>query len=187
MDKTQVPSMMQHLFKNIVFSLTVLLAAPLLIAEDTTDERLANQYFRDGQYEQAVALYEELFKENPTPVIYNNYLESLFALEEFRKARQVVEGQIDANPDDIRYKVDLGWAYDRADQSRRARRQLDGLIDELEADPDAVVALAMAFETRAYLDRAMELMRRVAGCWATSIRCICVSQSSMRRKVNTRP
>ena len=151
--------MMQHFSRNIVFFLTVLLVAPLLFAEDTTDERLANQYFRDGQYEQAVALYEELFAENPTPVIYNNYLESLFALEEFRTARQVVEAQIDANPDDIRYQVDLGWAYDRADQSRRARRQLDGLIDDLEADPDAVTGLAAAFETRGYLDRAMDTFR----------------------------
>ncbi len=73
MDKTQVPSMMQHLFKNIVFFLALLLAAPLLFAEDATDERLANQYFRDGQYEQAVALYEELFAESPTPV----YLQQL--------------------------------------------------------------------------------------------------------------
>ncbi len=158
--------MIQHLFRNIIFVCVLLIASPLLFAEDTTDERLANQYFRDGQYEQAVALYEELFEESPTPVMYNNYLESLFALEEFRTARQVVEGQIDQYPDDIRYQVDLGWVHDRADQSRRARRQLEGLIDDLAADPDAVIGLAMAFETRGYLGRAMETFqegRRLLG------------------------
>ncbi len=151
--------MMQYLFRNIAVLYLLLIATPLLFAEDATDERLANQYFRDGQYEQAVALYEELFEENPTPVIYNNYLESLFALGKFRTARQVVEAQIEAHPDDIRYQVDLGWSYDRADQSRRARRQLNGLIDDLEADPDAVIGLAMAFETRGYLDRAMDTFK----------------------------
>ncbi len=158
--------MIQHLFRNIVVFCAFLIVSLLLFAEDTTDERLANQYFRDGQYEQAVALYEELFAESPTPVIYNNYLESLFVLEEFRTARQVVEGQIDQYPDDIRYQVDLGWVYDHADQSRRSRRQLEGLIDDLSADPDAVLLLAMAFETRGYLGRAMETFqegRRLLG------------------------
>lgn len=158
--------MMQYLFRNMAVFCALLIAASLLFAEDATDERLANQYFRDGQYEQALTLYEELFEENPTPVIYNNYLESLFALDEFRTARRVVEAQIEAHPDDIRYQVDLGWAYDRADQSRRARRQLDGLIDDLKADPDAVILLAMAFEARGYLGRAMDTFqegRRILG------------------------
>ncbi len=147
---------MTTLFRNIIPALCLILTSNMLFASDATNERLANQYFRDGQYEQAVALYEELFEENPTPVIYNNFLESLFALDEFRRAQRIVEGQIDTHPDDIRYQVDLGWVHHRAGNSRRARRQMDGLIENVAADPDAIIDLAMAFETRDFIDRALE-------------------------------
>jgi len=147
---------MNMLSRKTLFVIFTLAPVALMFAREATDERLANQYFRNGQYEQAVVLYEELFAENPTPVIYNNYLESLFALEEYRDARRLVEGQIDQHPDDIRYQVDLGWVHHRAENNRRARRHMDELIENLSADPDEVTDLAMAFENRGFLDRAME-------------------------------
>jgi len=143
-------------FQNTVSLFCLILASNLLLASGSTDERLANQYFRDGQYEQAVVLYESVFEENPTPVVYNNYLESLFALEEFRRAQRLVEGQIDKHPGEVRYQVDLAWVHHRADNTRRARRLMEGLIENLPADRDAVVDLAMAFETRGFTDRALE-------------------------------
>ena len=53
-------------------------------ASDNTDEQIAAQYFREGQYEKAVVLYEELFEKNPNPFNYSQYLECLFALGEIR-------------------------------------------------------------------------------------------------------
>ncbi len=145
----------------LLLVVTLLLTAPVFAGtEETTDERLAAQYFREGQFEQALALYEQLFAEGPTPVIYNNYLESLFALEEYRRAERLVRGQIDSHPGDIRFEVDLGWVYHRAGNSRRARRQMDGLIDDLGASHQEVIDLAMALETRGFLDRSLEAYMR---------------------------
>ncbi len=145
----------------LLLVVTLLLTAPVFAGtEETTDERLAAQYFREGQFEQALALYEQLFAEGPTPVIYNNYLESLFALEEYRRAERLVRGQIDSHPGDIRFEVDLGWVYHRAGNSRMARRQMDGLIDDLGASHQEVIDLAMALETRGFLDRSLEAYMR---------------------------
>ncbi len=153
--------MINKIFLTVLLTATFLLSVPAhAVAEETTDERLAAQYFREGQFEQALALYEELFAEDPTPVIYNNYLESLFALEEYRRAERLVRGQIDNHPGDIRYEVDLGWVHHRAGNSRRARRQIEGLINDLGARHQDVIDLAMAFETRGFLDRALETYMR---------------------------
>jgi len=131
-----------------------------LDASDTTDERLAAQYFRGGDYERAVAIYEQLYEENPTPLIYNNYLISLLELEEYRSARRLTQAQQEANPDDIRYAVDHGWVRQREGNDRRARRHFDGLIDDLQARYPDVVDLATAFEAREYTDRALETFKR---------------------------
>ncbi len=126
------------------------------IVSDHTDELLAGQYFREGDYEKALALYEELFSERPTPVIYNNYLICLLELEDFRKAERLVRTQIRQYPDQIRYAVDLGWVMERSGSDRQSRRQLDGLINDLSADLPLILNLAEAFDNRGYTERMLE-------------------------------
>ncbi len=127
-----------------------------LSASDRTDEQLADQYFRNGQYDRAVLLYEELFESRPTQVIYNNYLISLIELEEFRRAERLVRGQIRQHPGQVRYEVDMGWVQERAGNNRQARRQFSGLINRLTDDPVEVTDLAIAFEQRGMFDRAID-------------------------------
>lgn len=137
----------------------LLMALPAMAMNDT-DQQLAAQYVREGSYEKAVALYEEIYEKDNSPVIYNHYLESLIALEEYRDARRLVEDQIDNYPGIIRYKVDLGWVHHVAGNSRRERRQMEGLIDEIEPVPADVVDLAGAFEARGFMDRALETYKK---------------------------
>ena len=143
--------------KTISFLILLLICLPVAKANpDNTNERLAAQYLREGQYEQALSLYQELFAENPTPVIYNNYLETLFALEQFRQAERVVNARIEAHPERVAYRVDLAWVHHRADNQRRARRMMDDLIATLPAAYQEVVDLAVAFDRRGFTDRALE-------------------------------
>lgn len=144
----------------LAWVIPVLQLNPLMAQANSTDELLAAQYFREGDFEKALALYEVLFLDRPSPVIYNNYLESLFALEEFRRAERVVRTQFDNHPDDIRYEVDMGWVHHRAGNARRERRQFDGLINGLGANYNRVVDLAAAFESRGFFDRALETLYR---------------------------
>ncbi len=129
-----------------------------LSAAGETEEQLAAQYLREGAYDKAVVLYESLFSDRPTPIIYNNYLECLFALEEYRQAIDVVNRQMEHHPEEIRYAVDLGWVQQRAGNTRRARRQLDGLIDGLTPNYRHIINLAAAFEMRGYLNRSLETL-----------------------------
>lgn len=141
----------------LIFSL--LLAMPLA-AQDSTDELLAAQYFRDGDFEKAAAIYETLIDKNPTQVVYQNYLECLFVLGDFRKAERTVRNRMRDNPGQIGYDVDLGWVFDRAGNERNARRQFDGLLRDLQANPRQINALAEAFEARGYVDLAIETFLR---------------------------
>jgi tetratricopeptide (TPR) repeat protein len=149
-------------FKIPAFLLTCLLLMTGIAHAyaDSTDEQLAAQYFRDGEYEKALALYEEIFNEDSSPVIYNNYLETLLILEEYRKAERLVNEQIDRFPNDIRFQVDIGLIYSRSGNERRERRHMEGLIQGLEADHREVIDLALAFEGRGFIDRALEALLR---------------------------
>lgn len=148
-------------FKAVLVLLSLFFAIPLLYAdEDTSDERLAAQYFHNGQYERAVVLYEELFEEQPTEVIYNNYITCLLELEEYRQAERVVKSQIDNNPGQIRYEVDLGYVMKRAGNTRRAKRHFENLVDNLPGRPQGIINLADAFMERGMSDLALETFKK---------------------------
>ncbi len=137
--------------------LALMLAQPAQQQEPpSSDEQLAAQLMSEGKYEKAVVLYEELFENNQGPVIYNNYLKCLLELEEYRDAVKVVKMQMDENPGNVRFEVDLGYVYHRSDNSRRAKRQLEGLIKDLSSHPVSVTDLANAFLFRDFTDYALQ-------------------------------
>lgn len=141
----------------IFFLILLPLLAPAQRQYDSSaDERLANQYMREGEYEKAVALFEELFNDNPSPVIYNNYLNSLLELEEFRDAVKLVEQQIKTNPGNARYQVDLGYVYDKSGDNRKMRRHFDQLLKNIHPHSPSINDLANAFIFRNYFDHAFE-------------------------------
>ncbi|MDX9943045.1 MAG: tetratricopeptide repeat protein [Bacteroidales bacterium] len=147
------------------FPLAFLLISFLLMAlpspaQEQTDALLAAQYFREGDYEKAAALYEGLMEEDPDPVAYTNYLESLFYLEDYRKAERLVRRRMREQPDAVGFEVDLGWVFDRAGNARRMQRQFDDVMNGMQADPRRVVAQAEAFESRGYPDLAIETYLR---------------------------
>lgn len=122
-----------------------------------TDELLASQYLRNGEYEKAVVLYEELFKKNPdSPIFYNSLLECYIEMDELKSARDIVKSQIKRYPKHLRFEVDLGWIMEMEGDKRKARRHFNSLISDLTSNPNHIKSLADAFEVRDYLDHALE-------------------------------
>ncbi|MFO7978860.1 MAG: tetratricopeptide repeat protein [Bacteroidales bacterium] len=144
----------------IIFLLFTGCAGWHAVAQESSDEMLAAQYFRQGQYDKAVALYKDLFEKKNAPVIYNNYLESLLALNEFKEAEKVVRRLMDDYPDQVRYDVDMGWVWHRSGNQRRSRRLFDDLIAGMQPRTQQVLDLADAFQGRGLNDYALETYLR---------------------------
>ena len=150
---------MKRLILVLPFLLAFLVAFPLA-AQDSTDELLAAQYFLSGDFEKAAAIYETIIDKSPTQVVYNNYLECLFALGDYRKAERTVRNRMREQPANVAFEVDLAWVFDRSGNQRNARRQFDGLFSSLQANQRQIIALAEAFEARGYFDFAIETYLR---------------------------
>jgi tetratricopeptide (TPR) repeat protein len=123
----------------------------------SSEEQLAGQLLRDGDYEKAAVLYEELFEKRPTALIYNNFLRSLFELKDFRKAERIIKNQIKDHPGRARFEVDLGYLYFLENDERKFRRYMEGLIKEMSPDPSSIHELANAFLFREFDDYALQI------------------------------
>ncbi len=127
------------------------------------DAQLAQQYFRNGDYEKAVLLYEQLSEENEQNEAYfDRYIECLIALEEFNQAERLVRRRIRRNDDNVKLYVTYGKIFERQVMEEEARKQYQKAIDNLPKDRFAVIKLANAFTALAKYDLAIETYEKGA-------------------------
>jgi hypothetical protein len=71
--------------KQICSFLLVLFSVGIVNAQ-STDEKLAAQFYENAEYDKAVELYKKIYKRNKTVYVYENYLNCLIALEDEKEA-----------------------------------------------------------------------------------------------------
>jgi len=142
-------------FQHIILLYFFLLSS-VAFAQENTDEKLAAQYYQNGEFDKAVVLYEKLFNKKPDPFYYSYYLDCLLELKDFKNAEKVTKKLIKINSSSLKYIVDLGYVYTRADETAKANKQFELAIKELKNDPQQVIDLSNAFLLRGQTDYAIE-------------------------------
>ncbi len=126
------------------------------------DPRLANQYYDNGEYEKAAALYEKLYQQNAGDLYFNRYVECLMSLRQFGECEKVLLKEIKKEPKKGSLYVTYGNLYERMNQPEQAEEQYRKAIDKLPPDHNAVVQLASSFTNQAKYDLAIEVYEKGA-------------------------
>lgn len=132
----------------------------IAVAQQSQDEKLAIQYYQNGEYEKAVELFDKLYDKKPDTYIYYYYYQTLIVLEEYKKVEKVVKKQQRSQPNVQRFKVDLGYVYEREGATTKAVKVYEDAIKELPAQKNVVQELYNAFLTRALRDYAIKTLQK---------------------------
>ncbi|MEM1216730.1 MAG: tetratricopeptide repeat protein, partial [Bacteroidota bacterium] len=123
--------------------IVLLLATRGLSAQDS---RLAQQYFQNGEYEKAAAMYDDLYQKNGNnDFFFDRYFQCLLALEQYSEAEQVLQKQIRKNNGNVKLYVSFGTLLERVNRYDEAEEQYQLAIDRLPTDQYSVTRLANAF------------------------------------------
>lgn len=134
--------------KKILSLLFVLLSVSAW-AQKNTSEELAAQYFSNGEYDKASALYEILLDKDPkSPYYYDNLLTCYFKLTDFKKAEKMVKRQSKIFKGNFYYKVDLGYVYQKSGKQKDADDEYEDCIKDLKPDQVQLSSLTNAFIRR---------------------------------------
>lgn len=126
-------------FKILLF---VLLPA-FAMAQPT---KLAQQYYRTGEYEKAATLYQKLYKEQPYSDFYfSRYFDCLVLLENFDDAEKVLKQRIKKKPTNPELYVNYGNLYERQFQEDKANEQYLKAVEQLPAERYQIIRLANSF------------------------------------------
>ena len=125
--------------------------------------RLAQQYFRDGEYEKASVLYEGLFKNsNYNTFYFQRYIECLLALEQYDDCEKEIKKQLKRTPKNSSLYVTYGKVFERQFQDDKANEQYQKAIETLEKSEISVTRLANAFRALTKYDLAIATYERGA-------------------------
>lgn len=107
---------------------------------------LAEQYYREGEYEKSAESFKNLFEDEPRNYyFFDRYIESLLSLERYSEAEKQIKKQIKRNPDNTKLYVTYGNLFERQVEEEKANQQYQKAIDKLERDPYLVRNLAGTF------------------------------------------
>ncbi len=145
---------MRHLL--LILSLVLL---PILVFSQ--ENKLAQQYFSNGEYEKAATLYDKLFKKNGNNDYYfNKYTECLINLEQYDECENVIKKQLKKNPKKIQLYVTYGNLFERQYKEDEAKEQYQLAIKKLTNDRSAINRLASAFTALTKYDLSIETYER---------------------------
>ncbi len=126
------------------------------IAQQGQEEQLALQYYRDKEYDKAAELFEKIHNKKPDSYIYYYYYHALLELERYDAAEKMLKKQVKAFPNVQRYKVDMGFVYERAGDNAKAEKIYQECLKNLQAKETAVSELNNAFMSRGKYEYAAE-------------------------------
>lgn len=132
----------------------------LMLAIDVAGQNhnLANQYFRNGEYEKAALIYKQLI-DNPRGAVnyyVGRYLECLIILDRFEEAEALVRDRLKRDRKALENYVHLGNIYEKQGLVEKAQKQYDKAIEELYDEQMAVNKLASTFTGIKKLDYAIK-------------------------------
>ena len=138
---------------RVLLLLCGLFVATMISAQEA---RLAQQYFRDGEYEKASVLYEKLAEANPeNPYYFDRYVDCLLSLEQYDECERAIKRQLRRQPDNIFLYVTYGKLFERQYKDNEAREQFELAISKMPKERYTIVRLANSFMSLTKYDLAI--------------------------------
>ena len=135
----------------------ILLSGPLF----AQNAELANSFFRKGEYEKAIMLYQPLLESNP---IRQDYFKSLLTcyqqLEKYEEADRLLNQQLENFPNQIYLYVELGYNRQLQGKPEEAEAYYERSMQFIEQNPSYAFVIGRTFRQNHLLDYALRTYQR---------------------------
>ncbi|MBF26061.1 MAG: hypothetical protein CMP49_06085 [Flavobacteriales bacterium] len=95
---------------RIYLSIILLFFSGILYPQNEQNEKLAQEYYRQGEFEKAIQFFEKIYKKRKVQNIYTKYLDCLINIQDYKKAEKIIKSYYRQQNNPI-ILVDLGNIY----------------------------------------------------------------------------
>lgn len=143
--------------KQLLLIIGLVAAQGSLQTLQAQDIKLGQQYFRDGEYEKASAVFSRLYKKTPANDYYfNQYMSCLILLEQYDDCEKELRKRIKKYPQKAQLYVKLGGLYERQFNQDKADKEYQRAIKNLPKNQSEIIRLAQEFIKLTKYDLALE-------------------------------
>lgn len=143
-----------------LFLLFFLFFSLLGFAQRDPQEKLAIQYYQNGEYEKAKEIFKPIYEKNNSSYIYVYYYQVLVEMQDYKELEKVVKNQHKKFPKVQRYIVDLAYVYEVSGNTAKAVKEYEDAIKNVPNIENSYKELYNAFLYKAKRDYAMETLLR---------------------------
>jgi len=129
----------------IVLILSLSSAQSTELFAQSTDEQLAEYYYENGQFEQALLYYEKIYKTNRTNRVYEKYLGTLVALGNFDDSEKLVKKKLKSSNATSPVYIELGNLYKKFGMEEEAQEAFQDALKDLEPGRSNAIRLGNDF------------------------------------------
>ncbi|MFK7757149.1 MAG: tetratricopeptide repeat protein [Flavobacteriales bacterium] len=131
--------------KKLFIILGLLTLALASVSAQETELELAEYYFKAGEFGSAKLYYQDIYKTNTTNRVYEKYLQTLIALEEYDDAEKLAKKKLKRRRDKASGYQELGKLYKTIGKYEEADEQFEDAIKELQPGRSNATKLAREF------------------------------------------
>lgn len=119
---------------------------------------LARNYFKQGEFDKSLHLYEQLYKSQPMRVDYlKGLIENLQELDRFGDAEEYLLKHLSNSQNQPQLYVDLGYNYTRQNEPEKAQEFYTKAMDAIRVNTNAAFQVGKAFRDYNLLENAAEV------------------------------
>ena len=142
--------------KKLIFILSICFCSLLSNAQEERDRALAYQYFRNGDFDKAVDLFEKLYNDNPNLEYYQNLFATYKELKDYTSMEKLANKQAKKDRRDARYLIDLGYAYKLQEKTKKATELYEDIVKNLLPEEAFITNTAHSFESYREINYALQ-------------------------------
>lgn len=121
------------------------------------NEELAENYFDQGEYQKAEAIYAKLHQKSPAHQNWLlGYTETLQALDKPEKAEETLKSYLSKQGDYPNIQIELGYLYQKQNDTTKANTYYKKAIAQVERRPAFAYSVGNAFQKYGLLDFAIQ-------------------------------
>ncbi len=118
---------------------------------------IAENYFRQGEYEKASQLYETLLKKSPFNTTYLKRLVTCFQeTDQYQKVETLLHKTIQSNPGQQYLHVEIGYNFERQQKVDLAKKEYQLALDAIDINPSFGGIIGRMFQQNNSLDYAIQ-------------------------------
>lgn len=138
-------------------ALVILFFSAFSTFAQSTDEKLAAQYFSDKDYAKAADIYEDLARKQPESVyFYENLLQCYVLIKDFKSAEKLLDKRIKKYPSQYSYQVDKAYLFHLQGLTQKRDELFKDLTELKTYSSDDIDILANGFLKRRFFEQAIQ-------------------------------